>query len=436
MDGFFHTSTLAEQKAPLPLIPRCGACGLHKTCGDGGHPKMPVDGRGERGVLIVGEAPGATENEQGKPFVGKAGKYLRKALEKIDVDLERDCWITNALVCWPWEKNAKGQQKNRAPTDKEIDYCRPNLVKTIQDLNPQIIIPLGGPAVSSLIGWLWKENVGLISRWTGWNIPCQKLNAWVCPNNHPSYCMRMENPIIDRFFEKHLETAFAHRDRPWKKLPNYAERVQVEMVPRQAAHLVREIIRMRRPVAFDYETESGINPKPDRKDTSIVCCAVSNGVITVAYPWFGEAITATMDLVRSPLPKIAANLDFEHRWTLTKNKKEVRKWGFDTMLAAHILDNRKGVCSLKFQAFVLLGQESWDDAIKKSFRDFKPNGLNSIRDIEPRQLLCYCGLDALLEWEIAKIQSRQLGIDLCAGLREQDDANLGQVQRTENSDRR
>src|SRR5262245_43419820 len=78
--------------------PRCGLCGLLNKCQS---PKMEVYGKGKNGILIVGEAPGANEDEQGIPFVGKAGRYLRGILHGLDVNMRNDCWLTNSLICRP-----------------------------------------------------------------------------------------------------------------------------------------------------------------------------------------------------------------------------------------------------------------------------------------------------------------------------------------------
>jgi uracil-DNA glycosylase family 4 len=172
--GFFTKSQLAS-KAPVSRIPHCGSCGLFRQCKS---PKMPVSGKGRKQILLVGEAPGKNEDLEGKQFVGKTGQLLERSLRSVGIDMRRDCWLTNALICRP-PNNAK-------PSHKEIGYCRANLINTIEKLKPEIIIPIGDAAVESLMTWLWKDKIGSIGRWVGWNIPHQKLNAWICHIWHPS----------------------------------------------------------------------------------------------------------------------------------------------------------------------------------------------------------------------------------------------------------
>ena len=81
-DGFFNLSTLPDTKAIIPLLPRCGACGLFRGCRS---PKMPWSGEGRRKVLLIGEAPGRNEDEQGTQFIGESGQLLERSLKKFGV---------------------------------------------------------------------------------------------------------------------------------------------------------------------------------------------------------------------------------------------------------------------------------------------------------------------------------------------------------------
>jgi uracil-DNA glycosylase family 4 len=145
--GFFHESSLVRQAPQLSLAPKCGTCGIYKTCKS---PKMPVHGKGRKGILIVGEAPGATEDEQNRPFCGKSGQFLRDRLKRYGINMDEDCWLTNALICHP--------ANNRKPTPDEIGYCRPNVLKAIRELEPLVILLVGGPAVTSVIGSTWRAR--------------------------------------------------------------------------------------------------------------------------------------------------------------------------------------------------------------------------------------------------------------------------------------
>ena len=159
--------------------------------------------------------------------------------------------------------------------------------------------------------------------------------------------------------------------------------------------------------SFDYETD---RIKPDGDDSRIVSCSVWwDGEKTIAFPWHGEAIKAMRELLRSPLPKIGCNLKFEDRWTRKILGHRVRGWYWDTMLAAHVLDNRPGVTSIKFQSFVLLGQTSYDDHIKRFLKGASGEETNQIDQIDVNDLLLYNGLDSLLQFKVGSKQMELMG---------------------------
>lgn len=396
--GFFPSSTL-HKKAPPPLVPRCGRCGLYKTCRS---PKMPHSGEGRRRILIVGEAPGRNEDDKGRQFVGESGQYLERALAGLGVDMRRDCWLHNAIVCRP--------EDNATPTDAQVQDCRPNLFRVLRETKPEVIIPLGNRAVYGLIGQLWKEDVGPISRWVGWQIPGKEPNAWICPNYHPSFCVRQEDPVLDLLFRQYLEAALAKEGRPWDAVPDYSHAVTVITDPADAVKAISMFCDEDQLVAFDYETE-GL--KPDNADLRAVCASISDGEGTVAFPLSGRGVLdAWRRFLRSPSRKIASNLKMEERWSLARFDTPVRNWAWDTVIAAHQINNTPGVAGLKFQQFVLLGEVVHDDHIKPFLGAATSNSRNRVREIDLRQLLVYCGLDSLYEILVARRQAEILGVGL------------------------
>jgi len=367
---------------------------------------MSATGRGKRKVLVVAEAPGEEEDRKNVQLIGPAGQVCRKHLQEIGIDIEEDCWKTNAVIC----------RSGGKPTKQQVLACRPNLFKTIRELNPSTIIPMGEVAVGSLIGRLWKENPGSIDRWVGWKIPCQELNAWICPTYHPSHVMgmleakkqskRQQGRVVDLLHRQHLQEAFELEGRPWKDVPRYEDHVRTNLETGQVPAILQSIVDDDSPVAFDYECNM---LKPDSDDAEIVCCSLSIGKFTFAYPMHGPAIRATREFLQSPLPKIAQNVKFEDRWSRAILKTRVRNWDHCTMNTAHVLDNRRGVTGLKFQSFVQLGQSSYDDSIAPYLKAPSSNVPNRIREVDLRDLLLYCGLDSLLTWKIAEKQKEMMG---------------------------
>lgn len=129
-------------------IRHCTLCPLHETRTNA----VPGEGSFDASLMFVGEAPGAKEDETGRPFVGKSGQLLTSLLEEIGFARE-DVFITSILKSRP--------PKNRTPTKFEVNVCRPYLERQIELIKPQVIVLLGGVAISSLIGpWKVSESHG------------------------------------------------------------------------------------------------------------------------------------------------------------------------------------------------------------------------------------------------------------------------------------
>jgi len=156
-------------------------------------------------------------------------------------------------------------------------------------------------------------------------------------------------------------------------------------------------------VAFDYETN---RIKPENANARILSCSVCfDGKYTIAFPWHGKAIQAVTVLLSSSIKKIAANMKFEERWTKQILGINVRRFVWDTMIAAHLIDNRKHITGLKFQSFVYLGMPSYDNSIKAYMKSTE-DGTNTLHQINIRELLLYNGLDSLLTYKLYEIQKR------------------------------
>ena len=128
--------------------------------------------------MIIGEGPGANEDIEGLPFVGRAGQLLDKMLQAINLDRTK-VYITNVVNYRPPE--------NRKPTEKEILRYLPFLVKHIEIIKPKILVLLGSTALNSILG---SEKVISKARgiWVTKQIGSWKTN--VIASFHPAYLMR------------------------------------------------------------------------------------------------------------------------------------------------------------------------------------------------------------------------------------------------------
>lgn len=401
--SFFPPASLFARPAPIRKIPQCGACGLLKTCKT---PKMAPSGKGRKKILIVAEAPGATEDEEGIQLVGKTGRFFEEEIAEYGIDLRSDCILTSTLICRP--------PGNRTPTIKEIDYCLPNLQNTIAKVKPEVIITLGLPALKAVLRDSWNASIKEINPWIGRQIPSQKLNAWVCPVYHPSFVMReIDNAkggsAAPALFRRHLKSISKLRGVPWPNgLPNYKQQVEAILDDAKAARIIRSFIRRGGAGAFDYETNM---LKPDRKIATIRTASICwRGRRTIAFPFQGDAVVAFKEWIQSPCQKIAQNFKFEDRWTRAKLGIEVNNWEWCTMNQGHIVDSRSGCTSLGFLALNYLGQSSWDDNVHPFLVSDYSNKENRIWDIDIEDLCLYNGIDSLVEYMIAVKQRELLGM--------------------------
>tara|TARA_B110000971_G_C19801550_1_gene404541 strand:- start:7 stop:723 length:717 start_codon:yes stop_codon:yes gene_type:complete len=136
------------------------------------------DGNPNSKIMIVGEGPGANEDLEGVPFIGKTGELLDKMLLSINLDRE-NVYITNVVNYRPPE--------NRNPTEQEIAKYLPYLIKHIEIIDPKILILLGSSALSAVVGDEQKISE-IRGRWIDKKIG--KSNASVIVSFHPAFLMR------------------------------------------------------------------------------------------------------------------------------------------------------------------------------------------------------------------------------------------------------
>ena len=136
------------------------------------------DGNPKSRIMFIGEAPGANEDKEGLPFVGRAGALLDKMLAAIDLNREK-VYISNIINFRPPD--------NRRPTDEEIKRYLPFITKHIEIINPKILVLLGSTAMNALIG-----NKVVISKMRGKWIEKQfgDCKTSVIITFHPAFLMR------------------------------------------------------------------------------------------------------------------------------------------------------------------------------------------------------------------------------------------------------
>jgi len=134
-------------------------------------------------IMFIGEGPGQNEDEQGRPFVGRAGELLEKMIVAMGLSREQ-VYIANVVKCRP--------PNNRAPTPLEVQTCWDYLVRQIETIRPQVIVTLGGPAAKAVLST--NEGVTKIrGQWFAFPLNDGSRIA-VMPTFHPAYLLRAYTP--------------------------------------------------------------------------------------------------------------------------------------------------------------------------------------------------------------------------------------------------
>lgn len=166
-------------------------------------------------LMFVGEAPGADEDEQGEPFVGKAGQLLTKIIETMALK-RGDVYIANILKCRP---DTPGQSAgNRKPTAEEMTTCIPYLHEQIDLIKPQVLVALGATAVEGLLG----KTVGITKLRGNWQtyrgIP-------LMPTYHPAYLLRNQ--------------AMSEKRRVWEDMLQVMEKLGMPISTKQQGYFLK-----------------------------------------------------------------------------------------------------------------------------------------------------------------------------------------------------
>lgn len=163
-------------------VKSCKKCRLCKTAKNA----VPGEGNSESQVVFIGEAPGANEDEQGRPFVGRAGMMLEDMLRSIGFK-RTDIWIGNVIKHRPPD--------NRQPMVDEVRACMPYLDAQLKAINPKVVVTLGKYALE------YFDKDGKISRDHG--VPKKIGSRVIYPLYHPAAALR--NPAVDRVLRQEFK---------------------------------------------------------------------------------------------------------------------------------------------------------------------------------------------------------------------------------------
>jgi len=395
MKGFFTQKETKSISRPDGKVYSCASCGLYKNAKT---PKMKPYGNFKKKILNIGEYPFKEDDERGRPWSGKYGQLLKRTYAKFGVDLFEDCLNVNAINCHPQGK----------PTNYSVDCCKSVLVgNIIAEYQPNLIVLLGPAALYSFMSNHWGKDMNDISKWRGFVIPDKTYKCWVAPV-FPVYYIDPDKPEISTIWEQDLQKALVLADKP---LPRHKQ-PKINIIEDLS---VLSTIKDGSTIAFDYET-TGI--KPHDTGHRIVCASVAvtpNLAYSFMMPNTKKEREPLVKLLKNEhIYKMGHNIKFEEAWSVVKLKTPVENWFWDSMLAAHVLDNRPGISGLKFQTYVHFGVVDYSSEVTPYLKSGSKDGnalnklLEYVETTEGRnKVLEYCGYDSIYGYRLA-VQQQEL----------------------------
>lgn len=356
----------------------CERCKLYQGCKT---PFMKSSGSDDPLVLVVGEAPGATEDDKGVPFVGQSGQLLRELLEDSGFDVDQDVRFTNVVRCRPPDNKI---------SKRAINYCKHFALDDIEHYDPKLVLLMGNSPLNAVLGQ------SSITNWNG--VVIERDDRTYVPLFHPAYIMRNQAVMgewIDGMEEAAKALVTDSKDDSFEKVYPLTIEEVYEMEDYLAQYEV-----------ISYDDETG-HLDPFNEINKLVCASFAAGDKTFAVPvahddalWDKDEEELVADafhriLNRDGAKIVGHNIKFDQLHTRKELGIEFTSYG-DTMLLSHMIDSRKGIHGLKRLAGLHLGMYDYDEPLefyKRAHHECDPNRGGSYANFPLDVLLPYAALD-------------------------------------------
>ncbi len=361
----------------------------------------------EAEVVIVGQSPGVTEAEQGKPFVGPAGQLLSRLLYEAGWD-ESQLLFTNAVLCAP--------ANNATPKKKQIDLCRSNVWPMLAAHPRKLIICLGNEAWSCLHSCQPK---GVLNGAGTFKEHEYGTTLW---SVHPAAVLR--NPDLEPTLREDLESGrnfYSTGQAPslppldWKLLhPDHCSCAEAVAVLAQ--------YESQSALVIDVETTT-LDPRkgallgvgvyfPDSRQAMYLALAHGNPALSL----WGEddewrLLKQLRGLLQSPLPKVFQNTQFDMWWLYKALGVETIAPTYDTMVEASLVDENSPR-GLKERAVRHLGAPNWDalweDSAGRNVAAYTDSAGLHLGMVPVEQVGQYCAYDCYYTWELHQFYQQHM----------------------------
>jgi DNA polymerase I-like protein with 3'-5' exonuclease and polymerase domains len=420
MSSFFDLSTITKvaAKATTTKIYDCSHCKAFLSCKT---PKIPVQGEGKLGILIVLDEVSLAQENSNNDRQGSHFLFLKKRLKDLGVDIHKDCWTVNAIRCYISDKK---------PGAMMLSGCGQLLTNDIKRLKPKGII------ITSELGWdvVFSNRLnnsradGSLWDYAGAIIPDQELKVWLFPIYSTHLIIEADNEVkrkqaeygphwkgssrFEPFYTKMLSEALININTP-VPIYEYESKVKKAKTVEEAISFIK-IAQSWPAFAFDYET-TGL--AWHRKEQQIHSVAYSNGEVAYSMTWYKDNPTFMSEVKRlyqNDAVKIAQNKAFERSWSIGRAYQEPNNLIHDPMLMAHAYMNLAptGLKHWLARIFGILGYD--DDAEqflkppKEEVDKYGKNAMNTIFSAPKDKILLYVGLDSLFTYWLAQWFQKRL----------------------------
>jgi uracil-DNA glycosylase family 4 len=402
---------------PLPELTRkskvvydCNKCGI-KSRNLGIQEIEPIVGEDYKGIVILAQVISEDDNVLGKLLINDHAKLVRSAGIKSGVNLTKHAAVLPALACYT----------DRKPTETQFKCCRSKLKERLEELKPKMIICLGDMAFKYLFN---LQNKNSMSKIRNRLIPNYEFNCLVFSTYNPSNIRNdtrkrelmddVLSYVFEQAFKWDLERAFSL----WKN--KYKNRTEVkalmekrkilnnisitEITNRTQAEALFKKIKRKKAIAFDYET-TNLSPYDDLFSVVYFAFGDGNNAWVFHEDYWLNDMRNLMHMKRNLIEiltsesilKVIQNAKFEDlcsRWFLNIDRIVNV---FCTMIATHVVDERRGCTSQDFQNLVRFGIPPYSDTIKKYLvtDDKKDEKINRIREAPKADMIQYNGLDVI-----------------------------------------
>ena len=329
------------------LHPNCEKCKLWEGCQT---PFMSGSGPDHPIILYVGEGPGQTEDSRGEPFVGKAGKILRDAIEILELD-PKIYGFTNAVRCRPPD--------NRTPTTRELNYCAHFLEDEIRERDPKVVVLLGNSPLKVVLG----QNG--ITNWNG--VVVDRDGRTYVPAYHPSFFNYGNMDKMEEWLQALSKAVQAAEGTEFKSKEDKFE-IIYPSDEKDFLGLERELLAYDGLVSYDIESKW---LEEHRKGNKVLSASLAIDGLAYSFPIDHPDSYVDREwplrMLRNVLPNVRVighNIRFDCKHTRTQLGIEFKPYG-DTMRMSQLIVSTPGIHGLKRLAGMHLGMFEYDRELQE-----------------------------------------------------------------------